>query len=121
MRQRQQGVQQQQGSLNQNSMGDLAFGIVDASVPEFDMNRGFAAAITDNGAGDLSLTVSNAQAFDTAAIVQVTPLGAIPTVVAVEVVSTTVLRVRTLTATVVPVIAAADVDYWIRVTPVSPA
>lgn len=110
------------GTLN-NTMGDLAFGavVVTAGVPAFGGQRGFADAIIDNGVGDYTLTLSNAQALATAGIVSVTPAGAVPCGFAAEVASASTIRCRFFSLTVVPVVAVVDVNFWIRVSPLSPA
>lgn len=111
------------GTLNNQSMGDLAVGavVLTAGAPAFGGQRGFADAIVDNGVGDYSLTMSNAQALTTAGIVSVTPGGAVPCGWACEVVSAAVVRVRIFSLTVVPAVAAVDVNFWIRISPLSPA
>lgn len=106
------------GNLGAVSQGDLALGscIVTAGTPAWGVQRGFADAITDNGVGDYSLTMSNAQALATAGVVHATIQGASTGEIAVEVVSATVLRVRIKDNAGM----ALDSSFWIRVIPVSP-
>lgn len=115
-----QQVQQQQGNLNAQAQGDLALGqiTVTAGTPAFAVQRGFLDAITDNGVGDYSVTMTNAQAVNTAGIVLATVSGATPGTATVEAVSATVLRVRCFNLANPP--AAADLNVWLRVTPISP-
>lgn len=118
-----QALQQQLTSLQANAQGDLALGIVDASAPAFLLNRGFVAAITDTDVGDLTLTFTNEQAAGTQAIVSITLLSATPGLVSVVPVAATGLQVLTWSCSVGmdADTAAADIDYWVRVTPVSAA
>lgn len=126
-RQVEQGHQQQQaGSLQAQAQGDAALANVDADnggTPAYFFNRGFAAAITDNGTGDLTLTLSSEQNLSTQGIVSVTLNSATAGMVSVATVGVTGIRVRTWSVTIASpaVSAAADIDYWVRVTPVSPA
>lgn len=116
--QKQQGVQQQQGSLQGATQGDLALASVTVAggVPSFSSNRGFSA-IADTGAGVVTLTLSDAQALTTAGNVQCTPSSAIYAVCTVEVASATSLVVRTWDAAGM---ALDNISFWIRVTPIAP-
>lgn len=120
-RQRQQAVQQQQTSLNANAQGDLALACVNAATPEFLANQGFSG-IVDNGVGDLTLTLVNQANLTAQAIVQVTAAGTLAVAFSATADSTTGIRIRcwTLTVAVPPVIAAADVTFWVRITPLAP-
>lgn len=105
-------------SLNAQAQGDLALGIVDASEAAFTLNRGFSS-ITDNGVGDLTLVLKDQQNLANSAICSVTPLNNAPAIVGAEPVSTTGLRVRTYSVTTVPAVAAADIDFYVRITPIA--
>lgn len=106
------------GNLNAVSQGDLAFGhvAVAGGVPTLQANRGFSA-VADNGAGDFTLTMDNAQALLTAGNVQATVAGALFGVVTCEVASATTIRCRVWDAAGM---ALDNVGFWIRVTPISP-
>lgn len=82
----------------------------DAAAAAFRTQRGFLAAFTRNGAGDYSLTFDSAQ--DVANLVITNGLlGAAPGMIAVELVSSTVIRVRTLSSAAM----AADIDFTLQV------
>lgn len=105
------------GNLNAVAQGDLALAsvVVTAGVPAFGVSRGFSGLV-DNGIGDYSLTLDQAQALNTAGIVMATINGVAPAEISVEVVSPTSVRVRVLNNAGAPV----DSSFWIRITPVSP-
>lgn len=118
--QKQQQVQQQQmGNLNAAAQGDLALAHVTVAggVPSFTCNRGFSA-IADTAAGVVTLTLTDAQDLDGAAVVSLTINSALAIHGSVSITSNTVLVVRTWDAAGM---AADDVSFWIRITPVSPA
>ncbi len=112
------------GNLNANAQGDLALGSVQfsAGTPSFSVQRGFSSTITDNGTGDVTLTMDNAQALSTSAVVlaglNVATAGMISAIAA----TATTVRVRTWSVTIASpaVSAAADIDFWIRITPLAP-
>lgn len=88
----------------------------DAVTPTYRINKGFAStAITRNAAGDYTLTLLDALNFQTEAVVLATPAGGTIGFIAVEFLTTTTLRTRAATATVVPAITAADVDFWLAI------
>lgn len=112
------------GNLNAVAQGDLALAGVTftAGTPAYSSNRGFAAAITDNGVGDVTLVLSNEQNLVTAANVQVSIRGALPGLISWEAVSTTGIRIRTWSCSVGmdADTAAADLDFQVRITPLAP-
>lgn len=112
------------GNLNITVLGVLGFMYLNAANPPVVRNqRGYVAALpTRNGAGDYTLTLAtdngvaqNSSQFQ-AALSQNAP-GA----VGVEFLTTTTHRVRTFSLTTVPAIAAADIDFWIRIEELPPA
>ena len=107
------------GNLGAVSQGDCAIAsvVLSAGTPSMGANRGFSSTITDNGVGDFSLTLDQAQAVQTAGCVIVQPQGTTAIIPVVEIVSATVLRIRLFTDAG----AAVDASFWIRVTPISPA
>lgn len=109
------------GNLGAAAQGDLALAHVTVAggVPSFTCNRGFTS-LADTGAGVVTLTLNpdNAQDLDAAAIVNVTVNSALSVHASVSITSNTVLVVRTWDAAGM---AADDVSFWIRITPVSPA
>ncbi len=113
------------GNLGGATQGDAALANVDNSTgtPAYFFNRGFAAAITDNGVGDITLTLSQEQNLSTQGLVSIQPNAATPIIVSAVPVGATGLRVRTWSATVAnpAVTAAADASFWVRVTPVTAA
>lgn len=107
-------------SLAQNVLGTGAFCSLTAQVgPVFAVNRGFASVVR-NGAGDYSLTLSDAFALNTQGLVRLTLQSAAFASGAVEIVSATVLRVRTALLTVVPAVTATDISFWIEVLEAGP-
>lgn len=93
----------------------VAFVDSDAVTPVYFRQRGFAGAITRTGAGDYTLTLGDA--VDTASNLIITTgirntAGAF---LAVELLSSTALRVRAFATTTVPAITATDLDFWIKV------
>lgn len=106
------------GTLQANSQGELAMCSVTvaAGVPTLTANRGFAS-IVDNGAGDFTLNLDNAQALNTAGNVQATCGGAIFAAITVEVVTATSIRCRTWDAAGA---ALDNINFWVRICPVSP-
>ena len=88
------------GNLSQNARGILAMANVDgvAAAPVYLNQRGFAStAITDNGAGDYTLTLDASSAIKTDmtdAVIVCSGLGTVATEFIVEVASATTLRVR---------------------------
>lgn len=112
------------GNLITSTQGEAACASVDAdaAAAAFRNNRGFSALLR-NGAGDYSLTLANAQNMATYGNCQVTLQGNVTGLTSVEVVSDTVLRVRTWSCSVGmdADTAAADLDFWIRCMPVPPA
>lgn len=92
-------------------------------APAFTTQRGFDNTITDNGVGDVTLTLKDAYDFTggralimaqgylatLGAILSVEPVGASPQ---------TQIRCRLATATAVPAVAAADWDFAIAIIPV---
>lgn len=122
-RQREQQQQQQQ-QFSGNVMGYHAacsFN-ADAAAAAFFRQRGFSSFVR-NGAGDYSLTMTSA--LDLAGGDGVVSAGVnsnAAAAIGVEVVSATVLRVRTISITVGADAdtAAADIDFWLMVTPLGP-
>lgn len=112
------------GNLIANAQGDVALASVDADAvaPAFLMNRGFSA-LTRNGAGDYALTLSNAQLMTTQAVVLGQVRAATPGLISVVATSTTSLQVLTWSCTVGmdADTAAADIDFYVRVTGVPAA
>lgn len=106
------------GNLNAATQGDLALArvAVAGGVPSFSFNRGFAS-IVDNGAGDFSLNLDNAQALQTAGLVFVQCELATFAQATVEVVDADTIRIRTWDAAGM---ALDNVPFWVRITPVSP-
>ena len=86
----------------------------DAVAPKFFNQRGFSGFVR-NGAGDYSLTLAQPENMSTDAIVKAGVGGVGDTTIACEVVSTSVVRVRTFTNNV-----AADVDFWIEIGLIGP-
>lgn len=82
-------------------------------APTYLRNVGFAApaTIVRTGAGDYTLTLNEGINLQTEAQVQATIIGATPGMIAVEVLTTTTARIRTLNAAG----AATDLDFWLRV------
>lgn len=118
------GMQQQQSSLAATVLGILAACWVDAdaATPVYRSQRGFSsAAIVRNSAGNYTLTLQDA--ISTTADVLITcgcnnsALG----IVTVNLASTTTLTALMATTTVVPAIAAADIDFWVKVEQFGPA
>lgn len=112
------------GNLNSNAQGDTALASVDAdaAASAFLMNRGFSALVR-NGAGDYSLTLTNAQLMTTQAVVMAQLRVATPGLISVVATSTVSLQVLTWSCTVGAgaATAAADIDFYVRITPVAPA
>lgn len=109
-------------SISNQVLGLLALAVVDsdAATPVYRNQRGMAStAITRTGAGDYTLTTSDA--YDSTRIVMslVVNGGALHGG-SVEYASTTTLRVRTYTVTATPTVAAADLDYSLSMQEISP-
>jgi len=102
-------------TLAENVMGYAAVASFDAgAVGAFFNQRGFSGFVR-NGVGDYSLTMLQPENMATDGIVQATVAGVGDTSIAVEVVSTTVVRVRIFTGGI-----AADVDFWIDIKTIGP-
>lgn len=109
-------------NLNIVAQGLCAIATIDgdAVTPTYIRQRGFTGAITRNGAGDYTLTLNEAWDFaGGAAVPIVTVLNNALAFASVEVVSATQLRVRMASATVVPAITAADLNFTILIAPVA--
>lgn len=87
-----------------------------SGTPSFGVQRGFAAALVDNGTGDTTLTLQNGVNLATEAICLAGLSGSGSGMVAVEAVSTTSLRIRAFSGAN----AAADRDFWIAILPLGP-
>ncbi len=123
---RHQEVQQQQSSLQANSQGDSALGSVQfsAGTPSFSVQRGFSNTVVDNGTGDTTLTLTNPQVLSTSAVLGLAfniATGAIGSAIAGSTSSDVRVRTWSLTIASPAVSAAADIDFWVRVTPISPS
>lgn len=86
----------------------------DAAAAAFFVQRGFASFVR-NGVGDYTFTLSTGVDMTNQGVVGITLGGAIPGGCSVEVLTTTTFRVRTFSLTVVPAVAAADIDFWVQV------
>ncbi len=75
-----------------------------------------ALAGFDTGTGDQTLTLNNAMDLDDESFLHATIAGTTSGMIAVEIVSTTQIRVRTFSGAD----AAADKAYWISIWPVGP-
>lgn len=107
-------------SLSQQVYG-AAYCSVDASNAAFFVQRGFDAAIVDNGAGDFTLTLEDAYDFDNCIVTSGVVYGGVAGAsITVEILSATQLRVRTATVSVVPAVAAADLDFWLKIEQIAP-
>lgn len=117
--QKQQGIQQQQGSLAAVAQGDAAFARVNVAggTPSFAMNRGFAS-LADTGAGVVTLTLQNAVNLTSGATIDVCVLFATAAHATVTITSETVIVVRTWD---VAGMALDDVSFTVRITAVGPA
>jgi hypothetical protein len=112
------------GNLQRTVYGDLALMYLNAANPPVVRNqRGYVSALpTRNGAGDYTLTlatdngVAQNNSFFTA-----TCMAAAPGAIGVEFLTTTTHRVRTFSLTVVPAIAAADIDFVLTIGEFSPS
>jgi len=83
----------------------------------YNNSRGFNAAFTRNGVGDYSLNITEPVALATEATIEVTPVAAALANAVVELVSTTVIRVRCFDAAG----AAADIiGFNVRITKIGP-
>lgn len=105
-------------SLSQNVLGFNAFASfnADAAAAAFFVQRGFASpGFVRNGVGDYTFTLSNGVDMTNQGIVQATIQNNAPGIIGVEVLTTTTFRVRVFSATTVPAIAAADLDFWLQV------
>jgi hypothetical protein len=112
-------------SLIENVLGFNAFCSfnADAGAPAFFTQRGFAnPGFTRNGAGDYTLTLQDGVNTQTQGVVLMGVQNNAPALISVEFLTTTTLRVRTLSATTAtpPVLAAADVDFWLMVMEAGP-
>lgn len=85
-------------------------------APAYLMNRGFAAAITRTGAGDYTLTLDQGVNFLTECIADASIQGSTPGMIAVEPLTTTTCRIRTLNAAG----AATDLDFYLSITRILP-
>lgn len=94
----------------------------DAAAAAYLANRGFGALVR-NGAGDYALAISNARLLTTQAIVSLALRQATPGMIAFVATSTTSIQVLTWSATVAAgsVVAAADIDFYVRITGLAPA
>ncbi len=118
--------QQMSSSLAQTILGTKACAWVDsdAAAPTYRRSRGFAVgtAIVRNGAGDYTLTLSDA--LDTAATGDVLLSGGCNhnafAALAIELASATTLRTRTAVLTAVPAVTATDLDFWIKIEEMGP-
>lgn len=118
MGRRHQAMQQQQTSYAPLVLGwqALAFVDSDAVTPVYRRQRGFAStAITRNGAGDYTLTLSDAVDAAADLLLQLTVQNNALAFGAIDVPTATTLRTRTASATAVPAITAADLDYFVFV------
>lgn len=100
-------------NLSEQVYGKLIGSVDGGAAPVFFLNRGFVDAITRNGAGDYTLTISTGQGCDlqTGALVTLTVGGATPLISSVEVLTTTTFRCRFETNAGV----ATDTDFWVSV------
>lgn len=105
-------------SLKIDVKGELAFMYLNAANPPVIRNqRGYVSALpTRNGAGDYTLTLQtdNGAAQNEMQVAATISQNA-PGALGVEFLTTTTHRVRTFSLTTVPAIAAADIDFWIRI------
>lgn len=111
-------------SLAQNTLGFNAFCSfnADAAAAAFFVQRGFTSpGFVRNGVGDYTLTLVNGVDMTNQGVVQATVQNNAPGIIGVEVLTTTTLRVRTFSATTVPAIAAADLDFWLQVFETGPS
>lgn len=110
-------------TLAPNVYGTLAAGSLDAAVgAAWFVQRGFAnPGFLRNGAGDYTLTLQDGANLQTEAIVKCGLGGAIGnSMVAVEVLTTTTMRVRSFTSGGAGADVAADIDFWIEVQKIAP-
>ncbi len=101
-------------SLGSAIRGILAACYIDgaAGTPVYGVQSGFSnAAIVDNGTGDYTLTFQDGVNLATEAVLAATLAGTTSGMVAVEIVSTTQVRVRTFTGAN----AAGDKAFWLQV------
>lgn len=87
-----------------------------AAAPAFFVNRGFTAAITRTGPGDYTLTLDQGVNLLTECTIDATLGGSVVGMIAVEPLTTTTLRVRTVNAAA----AATDIDFYLKLTRIAP-
>jgi hypothetical protein len=89
----------------------------DPATPGYNVQRGFAnPGFVRNGAGDYTLTLQDGVNTQTQGVVTGALQGNAPGMLAVEFLSTTTVRVRTLNSAG----AAADLDFWLSVQEIGP-
>jgi hypothetical protein len=101
-------------SLTGNVLGYAAFCSfnTDAVTPAFFVQRGFAnPGFVRNGTGDYTLTLEDGVNMQTQGVVLMGLQNSTAGMIAVEVLTTTTLRVRTLNSAA----AATDIDFWLTV------
>jgi hypothetical protein len=104
-------------SAVENVQGLLAICHFNAAGAAFIRQRGFAAAIVDNGVGDFTLTFQDAiDLAGGAAVVLCGSNAATAGSIGVEIVSATQIRIRNLDSAAM----AADRNFWLAVLPVGP-
>lgn len=105
-------------SLIENVLGFNAFCSFNADVaPAFFVQRGFAnPGFTRNGAGDYTLILQDGVNMQTQGVVLHGMQNATAGMMAVEVLTTTTLRVRTLNSAGV----ATDIDFWLVILEAGP-
>lgn len=107
-------------SLSQNTLGFNAFCSfnADAAAAAFFVQRGFTSpGFLRNGVGDYTFTLSDGVNMQTQGVVLGALQNATAGMMAVEVLTTTTFRVRTLNSAA----AATDIDFWITVYEAGPA
>lgn len=110
-------------TLAHNVYGTLAACSFDAAAaPAFFVQRGFAnPGFLRNGAGDYTMTLQDGANLQTEAIVKCGLGGAVGNaMVAVEVLTTTTMRVRSFVSGGAGADVATDIDFWLEVEKISP-
>lgn len=99
-------------TLAPNVLGFTAFCSfnADAAAAAFFVQRGFTSFVR-NGVGDYTLTLTDGVNSQTQGMVHGTVQNNAAAMIGVEFLTTTTLRVRTLTSAA----AAADIDFWLFV------
>ena len=106
-------------TLAQNVLGFTAFCSfnADAAAAAFFVQRGFAnPGFVRNGVGDYTLTLQDGVNTQTQGMVLQGIQNNAAAMIAVEFLTTTTIRVRTLTSAA----AAADIDFWLVVLEAGP-